>query len=406
MSFDPENILIASVIATFAAAVLAAMVSWSQRKIIPSRAMLAIFFAAFALSEIDSVAFVLTHEMLPIIRDGTRFVHFVANFCIMPLLLLYVRELMDFRGHSGDGAVLLRHFALPATALIASIAAMALPEATREVWHTGDATDVAMPGLGFLHYIFTILTVVLVLQWVVYVIWIARTQALHIVRLKQHFASTEGMELRWIAVLAVAMGFYILQSMFGEALIMMGEQDPIGPRLDSMLVLIIVVALALWGLRPSPELDLAQAALEKVTEHPDKKYEKSALGEDQADRIARKLLRAMQQDLLYRDPNLTLSGLSGHIGVSLNYVSQTLNQNLGQSFFEFINEWRVKEAVPLVEAGKTTVLAIAYEVGFNSRSSFYSAFKRVTGMTPTAYKKSKPKPRAAGNVNQVSIDQT
>ncbi|MFG5380594.1 helix-turn-helix domain-containing protein [Yoonia sp. R2-816] len=402
MTFDPDILLVATVATTFAVTVLAALVSWSQRWSVPPRATLAMFFAAFAISEIDSLAFALTLEMPQIIRDGTELMSFVANFCLMPLFLLYVRELTGTRERPGDGASMVRHFFLPIVVLVFSVVVMTLPEVTREAWYSDSSTEAPLFGLAFLHYGFTLLTVALVLQWAGYVIWIARTQAQHIAHLKQHFASTEGLELRWVAILAFAMGSYILQTMAGEILILLGGQDPIGPLPDSFLVLIIVAALALWGLRPSPELEHATKTLDEATDQPGKKYEKSALGAAQSERIARKLQRAMQQDRLYRDTNLTLSTLSAHVGVSLNYVSQTLNENLGQSFFEFVNGWRVKEAIPLVEAGETTVLAIAYEVGFNSRSSFYSAFKRATGMTPTAYKNAKSKSQSFSVARPIS----
>lgn len=389
MSFDLEHLLVASLTATFAVAVLAAMISWSQRKSVPPQRLLAVFFAAFALSEIDSFLFVLTREMPQVIRDTTELASFVANFCLMPLGLLYVRDLTDLRRHLGDGAPPAWHFVLPGVTLVFSVVVMALPEATRDTWYTGAASDGPLSGLGFLHYGFTVLTGVLLIQWAVYVVWIIRLQARHIAQLKQHFASTEGLELRWIVILAFAMGSYVVQTVAGEILVLLGFRDPIGPLLDSFLVLMIVASLALWALRPSPELQHATEALGEAAEHQGKKYIKSALGADQSERIARKLLRAMQEDHLYRDPNLTLHSLSGHVGVSLNYASQTLNEYLGQSFFEFVNDWRVKEAIPLIEADRTTVLAIAYEVGFNSRSSFYSAFKRSTGMTPTAFKAAK-----------------
>ncbi|WP_068414317.1 AraC family transcriptional regulator [Labrenzia sp. OB1] len=386
MSFDLEHLLVASVTATFTVAVLAAIISWSQRKSVPPQRILTVFFAAFALSEIDSFLAGLTRDMPQVIRDTSELASFVANFCLMPLILLYVRDLTDLRRHFEGGATPAWHFVLPGVTLVFSVIVMALPEATRGTWYTGTASEMPLPGLGFLHYGFSFLTGALLTQWAIYLVWITRLQARHIAQLKQHFASTDGLELRWIVVLAFALGSYVVQTVAGEILVLSGLQDPIGPLLDSFLVLIIVSSLALWSLRPSPELQHATESLGEVAEHQGKKYEKSALGADQSERIARKLLRAMQEDHLYRDPNLTLHSLSAHVGVSLNYVSQTLNENLGQSFFEFVNGWRVKEAIPLIEAGKTTVLAIAYEVGFNSRSSFYSAFKRSTGMTPTAYK--------------------
>ena len=392
MVFDVDNLLVASVVAAFSVAMLSALVAWHQRWSTPSRFTLATFFAAFAVSELDTLARVLTQTMPQSIRDGVELTGFVANFCLGPLFLLYVRELTGLSQSIADGRTIAKHFFLPSLAAIFAVVTMLFPADTRQMWFYGVGPDVPLPGLSFLRFGFTLLTIALVVQWIVYVVWVVQVQAQHIRRLKQHLASTEGMELRWVAVIACALGVYVLQHMIGEIIVLMGSPDPIGPLLDSLLVLIVVAALALWGLRPAPELDDVATVLNDAEAPPEKKYEKSALGPDQANRIARKLVRAMDVDHLYRDPNLTLSTLAGHVGVSLNFVSQTLNQTLGQSFFEFVNDWRVKEAIPLVEAGDTTVLAIAYEVGFNSRSSFYSSFKRVTGMTPTAYKSASAKP--------------
>ncbi|MEM1431457.1 MAG: helix-turn-helix transcriptional regulator [Pseudomonadota bacterium] len=386
MVFDPDTVLTASVAVTFALAAFSAVISWLQRDSVPARATLAMFFAAFALSEIDTLAAAVTVDMAQTLRDGAEFIAFTANFCLMPLFLVYVRELAAPSGAALNARRLAGHFGLPAVALFFGGVAMLLPAETRALWYSGAAASGPMPGLAVLHYGFSVLTVLLLLQWALYVVWIARLQAQHITRLKQHFASTEGLELRWVAVLAFAMGCYVLQSLAGELLILLGADDPIGPVLDSFLVMLIVVTLALWGLRPSADLDRARLAIGDTAPAPGQKYERSALGKEQANRIARKLIRAMQEDRLFRDPNLTLRVLARHVGVSTNYASQTLNQELDQSFFEFVNGWRVQEAIPLVEAGTETVLSIAYEVGFNSRSSFYAAFKRNTGLTPSAYK--------------------
>ena len=95
----------------------------------------------------------------------------------------------------------------------------------------------------------------------------------------------------------------------------------------------------------------------------------------------------MERDHLHRDPNLSLWALSRHIGASPNYVSQTLNEIIGESFFDFVNRYRIEEAMNRLEATDDNVLTITYDVGFNARSSFYNAFKRVTGQTPTSYRK-------------------
>jgi len=381
MTFDLENLYTAAVTGGFLVASLAAILSWTQR----SSVTLGFFFAVFAISEADTAASVLLLEMPQSLRDGMELAGFAANFFIMPLFLFYVRELTAApeTGRIGSGA----HFIMPGIAVVFVWGVLLLPAEIREAWYSAITGPSNPPGLGALRAGFDMLTIAMVLQWLVYVVWIARTQAQHIARLKDHFASTEGLELRWVAVLACAMGIYAVQSLVGEVLILLSRHDPIGPVLDSLMVLIMVIAVCLWGLRPSRALEVATQALTVTMDPSIHKYEKSALGPEQAERIARKLLRAMRDDRLYRDPNLTLGALAQQVGVSPNYVSQTLNQRLGISFFEFVNSWRVREAIPLVAAGEQTVLAIAYEVGFNARSSFYTAFKKETGLTPSAYKK-------------------
>lgn len=94
----------------------------------------------------------------------------------------------------------------------------------------------------------------------------------------------------------------------------------------------------------------------------------------------------MSEDRPYLEPELPLFELARRIGVPSNYLSQTLNEHLGESFFDSINRWRVEAALPMLRAGERSVLDTALEVGFNSRSTFYKAFRKVTGHTPCAYR--------------------
>lgn len=105
-----------------------------------------------------------------------------------------------------------------------------------------------------------------------------------------------------------------------------------------------------------------------------------------ASRIAGKIEAAMARDQLYLDPALSLHKLARHLAVSPNHISQTLNETIGASFFDYVNGWRVRAAEPRIIEGRETVLAIALGVGFNTRSSFYKTFRRVTGQTPGAFR--------------------
>jgi len=90
------------------------------------------------------------------------------------------------------------------------------------------------------------------------------------------------------------------------------------------------------------------------------------------------------------DPDLTLEQLALQLKLRPKLLSQAINDGLGQNFFEFINTYRVKEAKRLLTNPvdrKITVLEVLYQVGFNSKSSFNTVFKKQTGLTPSEFKK-------------------
>ena len=82
-----------------------------------------------------------------------------------------------------------------------------------------------------------------------------------------------------------------------------------------------------------------------------------------------------------------MSVLAKHIKELPSYVTQTLNIEIGESFFDYINSWRIDYASEALIKTDETVLDIAVDAGFNSRSSFYKAFKNIKGCTPSEYRK-------------------
>lgn len=99
----------------------------------------------------------------------------------------------------------------------------------------------------------------------------------------------------------------------------------------------------------------------------------------------------MQTEEPYLDASLTLQKLAHQLQMPSRELSVLINQQIGKHFFDFVNEYRIEKAKELlsdVSEGKLTVLEILYEVGFNSKSSFNTAFKKYTGSTPTQYRKS------------------
>ncbi|WP_445386529.1 helix-turn-helix domain-containing protein [Robiginitalea sp. IMCC44478] len=105
------------------------------------------------------------------------------------------------------------------------------------------------------------------------------------------------------------------------------------------------------------------------------------------------LLQKLKQHLLenkpYLDPELSLGQLAKQMHASPRQLSALINKGMGKSFFDLINNYRIEEAKRVLKESTDpglTVLEVMYEVGFNSKSSFNTAFKKYTGLTPTAYK--------------------
>lgn len=120
-----------------------------------------------------------------------------------------------------------------------------------------------------------------------------------------------------------------------------------------------------------------------------RKYTKSSLNNTIRKRIEKKLAEALEIDKLYTKSNLQLRDLCEHLNENLHYVSQVINQSLGTTFYELINGARIGAAKKrlLDKPQESTILGIALDVGFNSKTTFNSAFKRVTGQTPSEYRK-------------------
>lgn len=122
-----------------------------------------------------------------------------------------------------------------------------------------------------------------------------------------------------------------------------------------------------------------------VFQNPVIKYKSSSLNQSEKYCIQDKLQKYIMEEKRYCNEELTIKKLSEQIDIPIRQLSQVINEEYGFNFYDFINYYRIKEAQRLLmnEQGKQfSILGIAYEVGFNSKSSFYTAFKKFTGTTP------------------------
>lgn len=120
------------------------------------------------------------------------------------------------------------------------------------------------------------------------------------------------------------------------------------------------------------------------------KYEKSTLAAPLQDRLLEKLEAKMKEGAVYKDPQLSLQSLAERVNATPHHVSQVLNENLQKTYYEWLAEYRIAEAKQLLQSAEYQhfkLEEVGRLAGFNSRSAFYNAFKKIEEETPAAYRK-------------------
>ena len=276
---------------------------------------------------------------------------------------------------------------------VTAITILSLPPATRYALFLSDQA-VNTPLADAASFCVLLCLLLWLVQSGIYLCKMVKRLTTYRQQLKNLFASNEQRELGWLSLLLTIVG-----STWGVSLLIiifgvMEKDTGISNKVLVSLYFLLIWSLATWGLRQKPGFEGRYQATEPTIKKqpqaeppkPSAKYERSALGAEQEARIAQKIQIAMQEQQLYLDPALSLQKLAQHLAITPHYVSQALNNNLQQNFFDYVNQCRVIHAKPLILAGEMTVIDIAYTAGFNARSSFYKAFKRETGQTPTEFR--------------------
>ena len=151
-----------------------------------------------------------------------------------------------------------------------------------------------------------------------------------------------------------------------------------------------VILIGYFGLKQKVIFSNDVIEESRVSSKPMTKYAGSRLTESEAKQYAEKLSKYMKSSKPYLNPELTLSQLAGELGISSHFLSQVINEKLELNFFDFINGYRVeefKERTSNPNYSNFSLLGIALECGFNSKSAFNRIFKQKTGLTPSQFKK-------------------
>lgn len=349
---------------------------------------LIVLFAALSVSSISTIFELF--PLYPYLQHTSTVFAYVSLLLLFPVLWIYVRNITSQHVIHWQRKDVL-HLVPLALGVGVGVFLLTLPENLREqILNEGSGPTTSLL-LGAAISLF-ILMLIWVSQSMAYLFIIVRRLMRHRAQLKQYFSSTDHKELLWIYGVATLLLCALACSVIGMFTHVIDDIAYIIDGID----LLLIFTLAHWGLRQGSPMEAVLKGMNEASpafsevENINKvtvKYEKSALTEAHIDRIESHLLNVIEEGKLYLDPNLSLTNLAKAVGEPPNYVSQTLNGRIGETFFDFVNSWRIKESIVKMTRHEMSILEIAYEVGFNSRSSFYKAFKRETGLTPSAYKK-------------------
>jgi AraC-like DNA-binding protein len=216
-------------------------------------------------------------------------------------------------------------------------------------------------------------------------------------RLKENFSNIEKLKLDWLIYLIVGIALVWLLELVQIILIdIIGKPENIAYKYIYVAVSILIYLITYKSLN-RPEIFAGVELKEKeFDEEPSVKkigappYIKSGLTEIKARRIIERLLIIMENEKPYLKSNLSLSDLSLSLGISSHNLSEAINTKLNKSFYDFINYYRIEEVKKMLKDEKyssSPVLSIAFEAGFNSKTAFNTIFKKITGVTPTEFRR-------------------
>jgi AraC-like DNA-binding protein len=220
----------------------------------------------------------------------------------------------------------------------------------------------------------------------IYIFLSFRELGLYRVKIREKFSSVDRINLDWLAYMLWSMVIILVLSLAYTLMPAIGLKEYFRFFFALVfLVMFIFINGIVWkGLR-QPEIF---AGVESDPQ-PEKKY-KDHLTELERNAIQAALQKAMEQKA-YLNPDLSLDNLAESLSYPPRKVSQVMNDDFNQNFFDYINSYRIREAEQRLRDSldpKLTVLEVMYACGFNSKSSFNTIFKQKTGQTPTAYRTS------------------
>ncbi|BFO65940.1 hypothetical protein KCF3NO3_19230 [Chryseobacterium sp. KCF3-3] len=200
--------------------------------------------------------------------------------------------------------------------------------------------------------------------------------------ISDQYSNTEKINLSWLYYLIAGLALIWIAVIIRNDILIF------------FIVVLFIVAAAYFGISRVGILNLPAAegvVNEKETNEETVKYQKNSPGEDVIMAVYEKLVVKMEKEKLYKDPELNLNHTAALLEVHPNILSQAINSIENKNFYDYINRHRIEEfkrIAVLPENGKYTILSLAFESGFNSKTSFNRNFKKYMDCSPREFLKS------------------
>lgn len=233
-------------------------------------------------------------------------------------------------------------------------------------------------------------------HFLIYLLPVMRLISQHNTALEHYYSAPESLRLTWLRHLIIGLGLcyggfgfvYFVQGLHPAGFVMAfglaGFVYFIGYRQIRQPALFQPIRF------PQSAVETEAPVNQTVPQESTRKYQKSPLPADRSQIYADQLNQLMTRQERYRDGQLTLPQVANELAIAPHALSQVLNQTLGVSFYDYINGHRVgavKQALVDPRKRHLTILALAFEAGFESKAAFNNAFKKQTGLTPTQYRR-------------------
>ncbi|RCK51738.1 hypothetical protein TH25_08700 [Thalassospira profundimaris] len=320
----------------------------------------------------------------------------IIPYFYLPSVYLYFRELCGLPVRRTY-----RHYLLPVlmSAVLVVMVMMVFDRFGTQV--AAGQTEFALnpfsdPTVINLSILTIVFAVALYVQLVVYMVWLWRMSLHYMRKLGEQMDGEQPGLKRWLVefLSGITLIFFIYTI---SVVIDILDQDSewISIVIEAGFVIVLFRLGHLLAVNPAlfvasePDAS-ADASGQKTDNASDPERTRLILEDDDARRIRQDLEKLTSETDMMFDPLLTMPKMASAVGVKPNQLSFVLNRHIGKSFFDYVNEYRIQAATQrLIESPDRTILDIAIEVGFNSKSTFNLAFKKITGLTPSAYRQQK-----------------